>query len=311
MQFGKSIVTKIFVLAATSFIAALVMGTLYYYVTQDGRIARAEKEVSDSILDGAFDLSILTNEFLLTRDGVTLITWQERHEEISQLLSYVDDDFANNTVNFEEIKRDNEVLRKTFSDLVTNERRMMSASDDSEKSTLLETDSELVSKLSTTSRGMVDDARVQQTKLDETLKSVRFTQNVLFAISLLIISIISLFSTIYIYWSVGRRLNKFSLAVSTFSRNKLEFDMDESLLKGGDEISTLAKAFRSMASELRDLYSDLEEKVRTRTKDLKESEGKLTTKLNEVEKLNRLMIGRELKMADLKKELDKLQNSPK
>lgn len=60
--------------------------------------------------------------------------------------------------------------------------------------------------------------------------------------------------------------------------------------------------------ELEELTQGLEEKVRIRTKELQD-------KLIELEKMNSLMIGRELKMVELKKEIQKLkekyENIPK
>lgn len=55
------------------------------------------------------------------------------------------------------------------------------------------------------------------------------------------------------------------------------------------------------------VLDDLEEKVRQRTKDLETARIRLETKLQEVSDLNELMIGREIKMIELKNEIAKLQ----
>lgn len=61
-----------------------------------------------------------------------------------------------------------------------------------------------------------------------------------------------------------------------------------------DEIGKLSKTFNKMAHELKDSRIDIEKKVADRTKDLK--------------KLNDYMIGRELKMVELKKEINRLKS---
>lgn len=64
-------------------------------------------------------------------------------------------------------------------------------------------------------------------------------------------------------------------------------------IKGTDEINDLAEAFNYMASKLNEMYEGLECKVKDRTQELA--------------KENKLMVGRELKMIELKKEIEELK----
>lgn len=74
-------------------------------------------------------------------------------------------------------------------------------------------------------------------------------------------------------------------------------DLDvRSEIKTGDEIGEMAEAFNEMAAELKSSYTDMENKIEEKTRNLNE-------KLAELEKTNRLMVGRELKMIELKKKL--------
>ncbi len=65
------------------------------------------------------------------------------------------------------------------------------------------------------------------------------------------------------------------------------------------EIRVLAKT-----KELRGLADELEERIKERTDELEE-------KVEELEKINRLMVGREIKMIELKEKLEKLENKLK
>lgn len=57
---------------------------------------------------------------------------------------------------------------------------------------------------------------------------------------------------------------------------------------------------KARTRELKELTESLEEKVRERTKELQ-------GKINELERFNKLVVGRELKMIELKNEIEKLK----
>ena len=71
-------------------------------------------------------------------------------------------------------------------------------------------------------------------------------------------------------------------------------------VKTGDEIEQLARAFNEMTANLKESHQKFESRVQERTKDL-------ASKTEELERMNKLMVGRELKMAELKKELKELK----
>lgn len=68
-----------------------------------------------------------------------------------------------------------------------------------------------------------------------------------------------------------------------------------------DEIGQLAVVFNSMATKLNESYTNLENKIAEKT-------AVVSEQLSETEKLNKLMIDRELKMIALKEELNKLSS---
>lgn len=77
-----------------------------------------------------------------------------------------------------------------------------------------------------------------------------------------------------------------------------DFDV-QSEINSRDEIGDMAQTFNDMAKELKLSYAGMEEKVKAKTIDLE-------NKIDELNKLNRVMIDRELKMVELKTELDSL-----
>lgn len=111
-------------------------------------------------------------------------------------------------------------------------------------------------------------------------------------------------------------------------------------VRSKDELGQLGLAFNEMTTKLKDSYEVLETKIASRTKELEEERGSLEKKVEErtseleglksglektvsertatlnskvleLEKMNDLMVGREIKMAELKKELKELKEKKK
>jgi nitrogen fixation/metabolism regulation signal transduction histidine kinase len=73
-----------------------------------------------------------------------------------------------------------------------------------------------------------------------------------------------------------------------------------------NEFGELADAFNDMLVQLQELNSGLDEKVQQKTKDLDLTIKELNTQKVDLEKLNAFMVDRELKMVELKKEIEQL-----
>lgn len=104
-------------------------------------------------------------------------------------------------------------------------------------------------------------------------------------------------SSFFIVRTVVRPIQVVTKSVAIIGRGDLR---ERVPIKSSDEIGKLAVAFNEMADQLVALHSGLEQKVKDRSVDLEK-------KLVELEKMNALMIDRELKMAELKKEIEALK----
>lgn len=122
-------------------------------------------------------------------------------------------------------------------------------------------------------------------------------------------------------------------AALEIGKGKLETKID---IKTNDEIGELAQTFNQMAATLKEFYRTLEGKVKERTKELEEARASLEIKvkartkelqelterqeetiekrtkeikerMEELERFHRLAVGRELKMIEMKKELQRLK----
>jgi chromosome segregation ATPase len=64
---------------------------------------------------------------------------------------------------------------------------------------------------------------------------------------------------------------------------------------------------RARTKELEELVKSLDEKVKQRTQELEKSKEELYERIKELEKFHKITIGRELKMIELKQEIERLK----
>ncbi len=105
---------------------------------------------------------------------------------------------------------------------------------------------------------------------------------------------------------IGRitiRIKRLSEITERMVQGDFKVKLTSKELAEKDELGVLARTFSEMFRKLEETYNSLEEKVRKRTADLEKSEADLMKVLTDSERLNNLMIGRELKMIELKKEV--------
>ena len=137
-------------------------------------------------------------------------------------------------------------------------------------------------------------------------------------ITLIFIFIVSIFFSQLIVGPI-KKLHK---GVEIIRKGNLDYRVD---IQTNDEIEELGKAFNRMAKNLSKYHTVLEEsktilqiRVKARTRELEEMarglEGKvkertkeLEERLSELERFHKLTVGRELKMMDLKKKIERLK----
>lgn len=159
--------------------------------------------------------------------------------------------------------------------------------------------------------------------LGVSLKQLRTTQKEIILLSIGLLILITIFiSFISYYFSkrITKPLKMLADDLEVIGKGNLGHKIN---IKTGDEVEDLAKSFNKMSSalkesrttleeskdvlevrvlartrELQDLTKSLEEKVEERTKELQK-------RLSELERFYRLTVGRELKMVELKKKIER------
>ncbi|MDD2758593.1 MAG: hypothetical protein PHD72_04510 [Patescibacteria group bacterium] len=132
--------------------------------------------------------------------------------------------------------------------------------------------------------------------------------------TIVFVSLVVLLTTLMV-WLLSRRIASPILELTEVAKKigqgNLNVKFNEKLASTQDETDVLAKTLASSTASLLDLYENLEKKVKERTEKLAQSEEKLKKLLAESEHANKLMVGRELKMVELKKQLENNKNENK
>lgn len=108
--------------------------------------------------------------------------------------------------------------------------------------------------------------------------------------SLIVIAIIFTTEWVLFWFLVRKRLAVLIKAAHEVAGGNMDVHAE---VDGKDEIGEYAEIFNSMASKLNESYEGMEQRIQDRTREL--------------EKENKIMVGRELKMIELKKEIEDLK----
>ncbi len=132
-----------------------------------------------------------------------------------------------------------------------------------------------------------------------TIKTATDTTNTSVIVTILAL-LFSLFFGFLISRSISKNVAKVKNAASEISKGNLK---EKIIVRSKDEIGELATAFNTMVGNLWIAREALE----TKNKELENATKQTEEKLAEIETLNKFMVNRELKMIELKKEIEDLK----
>lgn len=164
--------------------------------------------------------------------------------------------------------------------------------------------------------------------------TIRFSESwLVVGITLFFVILVTVLFVVLFSVNILRPLFQLLESFTKVREGDLETRVD---IKTGDELEKLGKGFNDMVlalkkarqeleeekaslqikvkartQELEELTQTLEMKVKERTKELEEKTKELQEKLGELEKFHKLLVGRELKMAELKEKIRLLEEKMK
>ncbi|MBI5613318.1 HAMP domain-containing protein [Candidatus Gottesmanbacteria bacterium] len=134
--------------------------------------------------------------------------------------------------------------------------------------------------------------RIDQAEMD--VNQLTWILSGMFTLSFLVIIGATLF---LVYFSISRNVRLLTSAVARVGKGDLSQEVS---IRANDEIGDMAQGFNAMLVQLRSYRDDMEKKITDRTNDLEK-------RTREVEDINKLMVGREIKMIELKKKLSEFE----
>jgi HAMP domain-containing protein len=139
-----------------------------------------------------------------------------------------------------------------------------------------------------------------QEKIEE-----RYVWSTIFGLaSLFLLVTLCLFFVIQFAQRLTAPLRKLTEASQELAGGNMEISMDSRILQETSEIRTLGNSFLHMAQQLKKSQANLQNKAAESDDRARE----LAEKLSEIERMNKLMVNRELKMVELKQEITHLRN---
>jgi methyl-accepting chemotaxis protein len=133
-------------------------------------------------------------------------------------------------------------------------------------------------------------------------KTILFNSILVIVVSVVIFGIVLYYLVMFFL----KPIKSLSEGVKEISKGNLEYAVN---VKSEDEIGDLAKAFSQMTVDLKKSKQELENNNKTLEQQVVERTKMLSQKMDELERTNKFMVDRELKMIELKKRISDLENS--
>ena len=134
--------------------------------------------------------------------------------------------------------------------------------------------------------------------IEHAITNAEFMWKIIFIVVVITI-VLSLTIGFFLAHFISKPIIKLRDAAVEIGKGKLDTKIE---IKSNDEVGDLTDAFNQMTENLKKNHEQLQEK----TEELEKSNKELDIKVNELEKYKEVTVGRELKMVEMKKEIDNL-----
>ncbi len=300
--------TKLLFIVTFSSLVVASLSVYLYFSVQSYNLALEKNKVADKIANNLFIKSSLLNEYLLHYNDRPRDLWVNKNDELvgylklhlSQFTSAVDQQ------QFRDLLNKMGDVQQSFLRLVANQHNIeqdntTAAAIAKEKQARLVTqilinNQENVSAAERLTNGSLKDAESAR-KMITYLSVIFFVVLVFTVVAILYFSWFSVLKPILDFKRVALRTASLDFAVSDHAA-------PPAFKISADEIGQLGEAFNNMVGKLQESYKQLHKSNQELT-----AAGKaLKEKMSEMEQFNKMMVGRELKMVELKKEIASLKN---
>jgi nitrogen fixation/metabolism regulation signal transduction histidine kinase len=285
---------RLTITAIITLILALAVSHVLYSATKQLTEELEESKIANEILESVFELNVVSSDFLLYPEERAINQWYLKHDSLTKLLATEIFTYLEEKETLDQLSANNQKMKRVF-DQMSNQHSGSDQTDSADYSDPhadhKDLENRLASQLLLLSQDIVTDASALSEKVRieaiEQLESLRL----MVASAIIIFSLIITIGIFLIIKVVMRPILKLRQGSEMFKKGNLGYRVD---VNSKDEIGELASSFNKMAENLQKSQANIEKKIADRTAKL--------------EKLNKHMTGRELKMIELKEEIKKLKS---
>jgi len=291
----------------------LVVAAAVVMTDQKVKATSQQEVLAAQIENEAYELSYLTNDYLLYRESLQANRWVSKFASFSHDLAAIQVSVAEQQALLADIKANQQKLTAIFTEIKASIESAPQAQDANFDTTFMQVS---WSRLEVQNQAMIFDASRLRQMLSEQDDQLRRGMSLLSFILIGVIGVILLLNYGLIFQRTLKALAGLQAGTKIIGSGKLDFAIP---VKRQDEIGELSQAFNQMAANLKKVTAskeDLEKEIVERKQAeaaLRASEEEIQRHIEalgsanaELSQFNRAMVGRELRMIELKKEVDEL-----
>ena len=301
-------------------IALLTFGLVLTWTTQQVNVAIEQNRIADQIVEGVFELNIVSNDYLLHHEARAPTQWQWRYDTLAELLNELEPEDIQNEALLNDAMSNYIAFEPLFSQLVTNY-ESQSTSDVNVPMTQLE--ERLASQLALKSQAMVRNAiQLAENYRESVARTQRSSNFLLIGLGAMLV-VLALAIFVWISNGIVADIQQLSRSAEIVAEGRFDVQV---VVSNRDEIGALALVFNEMTqnlhqsyqklkdeiaerrraeSELRALTETLEKRVSERTRELAESRKVALNMMSDAQEAQRKAEQAETVLAQRAKELER------
>ncbi len=254
----------------------LTIGLTLLFTSQQVNEALVLYSTSNEIVESAFGLNMLTNEYFIHQEERIISQWHIKHDSLTiHLTELVFRNFDDQSI-LDKILQNNEDIKDIFFQLITSYEGQGTSG---EASTFQEV---LITQLSLTLQDIVSNASLLSEVAKERLLTASQTSNLLVIVFVVVIMVIIGANSVLLFNSIAKPITRLHEGVEKIARGNLDYKVG---ITSEDEIGQLSRAFDQMTEDLKarteklkEYSENLEKMVEERTRELRDIQEELLRK---------------------------------
>ena len=238
--------TKLLISSILTILITIAIGVILFSTTQQLGEISEEGVLAEEILNGVFELNILTHDYLTYQEERAKVQWQLKSDTISELLAEEKFETDEKQLILKRMRKNHDTLEPLFSQLVaTYEKQGLS---EEESALHEEIEHKLTNQLYVNSLGMVSDASKLAELSHAQSQVARQRANVVVILLLVMMSSVISVNLFMFNRSVVNPITKFREGVEIIGTGDLDYRVG---IDSDDEIGDLSRSFDGMSEKLK------------------------------------------------------------